>query len=96
MSEGNGDSQAMTPDQQEALSVHYAQGLWVVPLASGAWAIFGPDRKLLLIAQTLREDLLLELSTEAAGQYEAEMALEASRRAEGPILASANVEDLGL
>lgn len=47
----------MTPDEQAALSAqHY--GLWVVPLASGAVAVFThPNGKLLAICRTLEEVL---------------------------------------
>lgn len=63
----------MDPDTQEALSIRYAEGLWVVPLSSGAWAIFGPDRRLRLITQTLREEVLREIVLEIRGQWQVEI-----------------------
>ncbi len=63
----------MTEDEQEALSVRYAEGLWVIPLSSGTWAIFGPDRKLLLISASLREEVLRELAEEVRGKWKIEM-----------------------
>lgn len=89
---------APSQDEQEALSVRYAQGLWVVPLSSGAWAIFGTDRKLITIEQELDEAKLRHLDFVQGQQWtQAQLEGVRQRASSAPVqLANQSPEDLDL
>lgn len=79
-------------DAQEALSRRFGDGvLMVLPLESGAWAVFDSGRQLLSLGPCLpREESMLEWSQEGIrrrGQRP---------RPTGPGATNVTVEDLGL
>lgn len=83
----------INPDAQEALSIRYRDGLRVLLLSSGNWAILSSDG-LLHIGPTLREDLMRDLYAEHGEPKFRQMEW---REPEGSsLVAEKNAEDLGL
>ena len=85
-------------DAQEALSTRYSSGLWIIPLESGRFAVFGPDRHLREITEEAALiEVLRSLHSSVQTQYQREIMREKQRRKEqheSPV-AAVNAEDLG-
>lgn len=57
-------------EEQEALSIRWALGLWVCRLENGRWAIFGSDRKLLEIVDFFDPERMTDYALREQKQYE--------------------------
>lgn len=84
------------PDVQEALSQRYVNGIIVMPLSSGRWAIFARSGQLLRVDQELDLGLLRELDFVQGEQWSARQVAEFAQRSEEPIVTKAALGDLDL
>lgn len=81
----------MTTDEQEALSKKYGAVMMVLPLESGKFAVFGPNRELHLIGDEM--DVVKCLLSPLFWSWAREQILEVYRpRKRSPAI---NLEDIG-